>query len=272
MQALAYAIKTLGAYSSSPALDSKLLLMHILQMPLNKIHAGADIQLTLPQQQQLEQYLQRRKEGEPIAYIIAEAGFWDLILHVTPDVLIPRPETELLVDTILSKFKGHSNCKMCELGTGSGAISIAIGKTNSDWQITATDLSDKALEVAAKNLHTHNTRNVTLVKSNWFDNIEGEFDIIVSNPPYIAEDDPHLKDLTHEPQQALTSPENGAKDLRHIIEHAKSYLVSNGMLLLEHGYAQQDLVCELLKQASYNNITRLNDLAGLPRATCAILR
>jgi release factor glutamine methyltransferase len=268
---LAYATKSLEPYSSSPVLDSKLLLMHTLQTPLNKIHKSYDTKLTESQQQQLEQYLNRRKQGEPIAYIIKEVGFWDLILHVTPAVLIPRPETELLVETILTKFNNYNSCNMCDLGTGSGAIAIAVAGAKKNWHITAADISSRALEVAAKNVKTHNISNITLKQSNWFEAINDKikFDIIVANPPYIAENDSHLSRLKHEPQQALTSAQNGLFDLEHIITNAKNYLAPKGMLLLEHGHAQQALVCELLLQANYTEITGLKDLAGLPRATYA---
>ena len=266
---LACATKALYSCSSSPALDSKLLLAHVLQMPLNKIHNSCEIELTGPQQQQLEQCLLRRQKGEPIAYITGEVGFWDLILHVSPAVLIPRPETELLVETIFTKFNDYTDCNICDLGTGSGAIALSIAAAKKNWHITAVDLSEQALVVAAKNAQDNNISNITLIESNWFDAIDSQakFDVIVANPPYIAEGDPHLSALKHEPQQALTSKQHGLADLKHIISHAKSYLAPKGMLLLEHGYDQQEIVYELLQQANYTGITCLKDLYQTPRAS-----
>lgn len=254
----------------TPRLEAEILLAHALQVSRTHLYAYADRQLSAQEVVQFRGLVAQRLLGKPVAYLVGEKEFWSLKLHVTEATLIPRPETELLVEAALARISAQHQEIVMDLGTGSGAIAIAIASERRHCQIIATDFSLEALEVAqhnAKNLHLP---QIEFVHSHWFSNLAGRrAQLIVSNPPYIAEDDIYLEqnELRYEPQNALVSGLDGLDALRHIIQHAPNYLENSGWLLVEHGYNQGDRVARLFEQQGYIQITTHRDLAGLPRIT-----
>lgn len=253
-----------------PLTEAQILLAHALQQPRSFL-------LTWPQHiatpdvcADFRQLLQRRAQGEPIAYLVGHKEFWSLSLRVTPATLIPRPETELLVEHAIKRIDKETAQRIADLGTGSGAIALAIAHERPRATVIATDASADALEVAAGNARRLQISNVTFRLGDWFAPLHGErFNIIVSNPPYIAGDDMHLQqgDLRFEPQSALTCGKDALRALREIATTARSHLVANGWLLLEHGFDQADAVAAELKQLGYDDIATERDYAGIPRVT-----
>jgi release factor glutamine methyltransferase len=223
-------------------------------------------------EQELSRYqasLQRRLQGEPLAYILGEREFFGLSFKVTPATLIPRPDTELLVELALARISA-AGCRVLDLGTGSGAIALAIAHTRPDAEVTAVDASEAALEVAQENARRLQIRNASFVSGDWFSALAGRrFDLIVSNPPYIAENDRHLAqgDLRFEPSSALSSGADGLDDIRRIISAAGAYLEFGGWLMLEHGYDQAAQVRALLLSAGFKNVRSDKDLAGIERVS-----
>lgn len=217
-----------------------------------------------------EASLSRRLQGEPMAYILGYREFFGLELMVTADTLIPRPDTETLVEAALAKLSQHANKAILDLGTGTGAIALAIAKHRKNTDVTAVDASAAALEVAKNNAHRLNIANVQFQASNWFDALEHQrFDIIVSNPPYIEQNNIHLKqgDLRFEPLSALASGVDGLDDIRHIIDNCLVYLNPQGWLMLEHGYNQAEAVTDLMADIGLVDITSIQDLGGNDRVT-----
>ncbi|MDD5471783.1 MAG: peptide chain release factor N(5)-glutamine methyltransferase [Sideroxydans sp.] len=213
--------------------------------------------------------LQRRLQGEPLAYILGEREFFGLNFKVTPATLIPRPDTELLVEQALARIPSHG-ARVLDLGTGSGAIALSIAHARPDVEMTAVDASEAALAVAQENARRLGIRNAGFVLSDWFSALAGlHFDLIVSNPPYIAEQDIHLGqgDLRFEPASALAAGVDGLDDIRRIIAGAVSHLTGSGWLLLEHGYDQAARVRAFLRQAGFDNVISNNDLAGIERVS-----
>ena len=256
--------------SPSPREDADHLLMSLCNYSKAQLITQAEKSLTPAQQETLQNWLQRRQAGEPIAYIIGKRGFWTLDLQVTPATLIPRPETELLVETVLTKLELIQSARILDLGTGSGAIALALKAQRLQDDVTATDACQQALAVAQKNAQ-ENKLAIKFVHGCWFKPLDPQcFDIIASNPPYVDANDPHLHsgDVRFEPQSALVAAQNGLADLAHIIHHALPYLNPNGWLLLEHGYQQGPATRTLLKQRGYHAITTLTDLLGHERITC----
>ena len=214
--------------------------------------------------------LKRRLKGEPIAYILGYREFYGLKLKVTPDTLIPRPDTETLVEAALAKIPQNTTSKTLDLGTGTGAIALAIARHCPNAYITATDASQAALNVAIENAHQLNITNVHFILSDWFSALNDEkYDVIVSNPPYIEQDDAHLQqgDLRFEPISALASGKDGLDAIRHIIKTAPQYLNPHGWLLLEHGYNQASEVRELLAQHGFVSISSVKDFGGNERVS-----
>lgn len=252
-------------------LEARWMLQSVLAVNSAFLIAHADRELSPTEAARFRQMLKRRAAGEPVAYLTGERGFYDLILKITPDVLIPRPETELLVETALSNIALDRCSRVLDLGTGSGAIALTIAKHRPLAQVTAVDLSSRALAVAHENAQAHAVDNVTFVQGDWYSNLPaGEtFDVIVANPPYIAEGDPHLAqgDLRFEPDLALVAKHNGWDCIRQIITHAAGYLHRDGWLLLEHGYDQAGTCRELLEQAGFASIFSRTDLAGIERVS-----
>jgi len=214
--------------------------------------------------------LQRRLAGEPVAYILGKREFYGLDLRVTPDTLIPRPDTETLVEAALPKIPVDQPSTILDLGTGTGAIACALAIQRPQARLTATDKSAGALAVASGNAQQLKISNVRFLQSDWFSALRGStYDVIVSNPPYIAEGDSHLTqgDLRFEPRTALASGPDGLDAIRQIIRHAPAHLQTTGWLLLEHGFDQAGKVAELMQQAGFDNIAHAQDLAGIARVT-----
>jgi release factor glutamine methyltransferase len=252
-------------------IDAQLLHLHALGRDLHDrawlLSHDTDV-LTDVQQHRCDQALQRRLKGEPVAYITGQKDFFGLTLNVDARVLDPRPDTEILVEWALELLptapqKTH---RVLDLGTGSGAVALALQQQRPAAQVTAVDASADALAVASANAQRLNLP-VHFIHSHWMDAVTGPFDLIVSNPPYVADGDPHLAALTHEPLQALTSGADGLQDIRQIIAQAPSRLIPGGWLLLEHGWDQAQAVQALLRQAGFEKIASRQDLAGVDRCT-----
>lgn len=259
----------LAAISDTPRLDSELLIAHVLQKNRTWLFTYPEYELTEIQQQRLQQDLERRLQGEPMAYILGYKEFWGLELKVDPKVLIPRPETEQLVDWILTQFE-HSALHVADLGVGSGTIAIALAVERPAWTIDATDYSADALAAAKENAQRYQISNIHFYSGNWFAALpQKKYDLIVSNPPYIAEQDVHLSALSYEPSSALCAGADGLHAIRTIVKPAPDYLVDSGYLVLEHGYDQADAVTELLKQRGFTDIQSHRDLAHQPRFVTA---
>lgn len=270
MQPLTISQALATAYRDIDRIDARLLLQFVL-------NAGHAFLLTYPDRvltaQQLEAFLhlvQRRIDGAPVAYLTGERDFYDLTFKVNEAVLIPRPETELLIELGLQLIPSSRSCRILDLGTGSGAIAITLAKHRPHCEVTAVDLSSAAISVAQWNARNLQTHNLNFVTSSWFDELSGEkFDLIVSNPPYVADTDPHLQqgDLRFEPPMALSAGDNGLSCIHHIVDEAPDHLVSSGWLLLEHGYDQAAACRQLLQEKDFSNICSHPDLAGIMRVS-----
>ncbi len=269
---VAEAIRTAAAQfqSESARLDAELLLCHVLGVSRSWLYAWPDQTLRTEQQQRFDALVARRAKGEPIAHILGEREFWSLNLKVTPDTLIPRPDTELLVEQALRLLPADAVLKVADLGTGSGAIALAIARERPRCRVVATDLSEAALAVAQENAHRHGITNVEFRRGRWCEALGDEqFDLIVSNPPYIAQDDLHLArgDVRFEPRSALVSGRDGLADIRQISHEAREHLRNHGWLLLEHGYQQGREVSDILREIGYEQVTNWRDLSGNERVT-----
>ncbi|MBY0475873.1 MAG: peptide chain release factor N(5)-glutamine methyltransferase [Nitrosomonas sp.] len=259
-----------AAYSTINKIDAILLLQHVLIVNHAFLLTYPDQILTGQQFEKFSSLVQQRIEGLPVAYLIGERAFFDLTLKVTEAVLIPRPETELLVEWALKLIPFDKFCNVLDLGTGSGAIAISIAKHRPQTQVVAVDLSPAAVDVCRRNADILKVANLNAINGNWFDELSGEnFDLIVSNPPYVAEDDPHLLqgDLRFEPRIALSAGEHGMACITHIINAAPNYLSKDGWLLLEHGYDQAEACRKLLRGMDFCNIFSYPDLAGIMRVS-----
>jgi release factor glutamine methyltransferase len=255
-------------------LDAQLLMLHALgrsQSDRAWLITHDDEELSEPATLAFNSFCQRRLNGEPVAYIVGSKPFFGLDLLVDKRVLVPRPDTETLVEWALTFDTATSVLKVLDMGTGSGAIGLALKSVRPDWQVTALDASADALAVAQSNAK-HLNLNVNFLQSSWFDALADskfntKFNIIVSNPPYIVEGDWHMAALAHEPKQALTSGADGLDDIRQIIQQAPAFLTSGGWLLLEHGYDQADTVRDLLTQRGFTQMHSRQDLAGIERCS-----
>lgn len=250
-------------------LDAQLLLLQVLGPPATGrawLLAHGDAPLSVSQQQQFAALSARRAAGEPLAYIAGQQEFFGLALQVDARVLVPRSDTETLVHWALDALAGRPAPKVIDLGTGSGAVALAIQHQRPDARVTGIDSSLGALTVAHANA-SRLALPVRFRQSHWLADVQGEFDLIVSNPPYIAEGDPHLPALAHEPAPALTAGPDGLADLRTIVKQAPDHLNPGGWLLLEHGYNQADAVQSLLRDAGFVAVTGRTDLAGITRCS-----
>lgn len=257
-------------YSASSQLESEVLLAHILKKDRSYLRAWPEKVLSQEQYNTFIQLINQRLEGQPIAYILGEKEFWSRSFNVSSGVLIPRPETELLIDIIQQKFQPERSLSILDLGTGSGAIAITLACEFSNADILAVDQSASALSVAQSNARRHNAQHIEFVCSNWFEQLPArKFDLIVSNPPYICASDAHLKqgDVRFEPSTALISKQHGLHDIKLIISKAASFLNPSGYLLFEHGYQQGSDVKNLLDLAGFKCIQQFQDLQGHCRAT-----
>lgn len=265
---LSQAALSLGAATESPRLDVEILLAHVLDIPRGRLFMCEQERLTADQLATFDELISRRLRGEPVAYITGSWEFWSLPLKVSPDVLIPRPETELLVEWGLQTLT-RADCRIADLGTGSGGIALALASECRQASILAVDISEAALAVARKNAKTLQLPNIEMRRADFSEAlvVRSEFDLIVSNPPYIAEDDPHLQALQFEPSLALTSGVDGLDCVRRIVRCALAALRPQGWLLIEHGYNQGAAVRALFAAAGFERIETRRDLAGLERVT-----
>lgn len=263
--------ETLELSADEARIEAQALLRHALDgVSRAWLITHAEQTPTAAEQASFDSLLQRRLQGEPVAYILGGREFYGLEFVVAPGVLIPRPDTETLVEAALRHIPQNRRWRILDLGTGSGAIAIAIAANRPLSAVVAVDSSEAALAVARENAERLGANNVRLLHSDWFSALAGEaFDIIVSNPPYIAAADPHLAqgDLRFEPRTALASGEDGLDDIRRIAAVAPAHLAQDGWLLLEHGYDQAERVADLLKEAGFTEIGHATDLAGIQRVT-----
>ena len=259
---------SLAAHSSA-RLDAELLLAHVLHCPRSALLRDAEHLVSTEECAEFRALVARRARGEPLAYLTGRREFWSLPLRVSPAVLIPRPETELVVERSLALL-GTAAARVADLGTGSGAIALALAAERPHWEITATDRSAEALAIAADNARALGLPNIRFVRGDWFEPLEGErFALIASNPPYIADGDPalHHAALQHEPRAALVSGPLGLRALEQIILAARAHLLPDGYLVLEHGTAQAAAVGAALVVAGFANVRCHRDLAGHERVT-----
>ena len=255
--------------------EAKLLLAHVLGRDRAWLAAHADEAVTAEQAKTFDALARRLRDGEPVAYLIGRREFYGLDLAITPDVLIPRPETELLVDLALARLPADREARVLDLGTGSGAVALAIAAARRTARVVGTDISAAALALAAQNAARLGIGNVSFRASDWFATLGSErFDLIAGNPPYVAAGDPHLNegDLRHEPPKALTPGADGLNAIRAIVAAAPAHLVSGGWLLLEHGHDQADTVGELFRDAGFADVGAARDLAGILRVSYGRIR
>ena len=267
-QWLREAISQLQA-SESPRRDAEILLGFVTGKARTFILAFGETPLTDEQQEQLAGLLARRVRGEPVAHLIGEREFWSLPLFVSPATLIPRPDTECLVEQALARLPA-APCRILDLGTGTGAIALALASERPDCQVTAVDLIPDAVALAQRNADHLGIRNIEIVQSRWFSALEGQqFSLIVSNPPYIDAQDPHLAqgDVRFEPLSALVAADNGLADLHTLIKEAPRYLLSQGWLLLEHGWQQGAAVREIFARYGWQQVETCRDYGDNERLT-----
>lgn len=256
--------------SESAALDAEILLCLALDKPRAYLRAWPEREPEPDQLAHFQALIRQRRHGTPVAYLTGRREFWSRDFRVTPDVLIPRPETELLIEISLTLIPKDRWTRIIDLGTGSGIIAITLAKELPKAEVTATDASPSALTQAKHNADEHDARHIRFILSDWFAAVPAEkFDLVVSNPPYIAENDSHLTqgDLRFEPRSALSALGEGLADIRTIADTARPHLKSEAHLLIEHGYDQEHAVQSIFRELGYDGVRTYKDLSGLPRAT-----
>ena len=254
--------------------EAELLLLQVLERERSWLFAHATDPVEPAQVAAFEALLAKRLAGEPVAYLLGRRGFWTLDLEVSPATLIPRPETELLVELALTRLPEATALRVADLGTGSGAIALALASERPQAQVAATDLSAAALAVAVRNAQRHALGNVRFRQGAWYAPLAGErFDLIATNPPYIASDDPHVAqgDLRFEPATALASGLDGLDDIRQIIDGAAAHLLPGGWLLIEHGWDQGEAIRALLRSAGFQSVATEHDLEQRDRVSLGCL-
>ncbi len=269
-QIIRQATQQLATATPSPRLDAEVLLMHVTGLARTALITRAQELVSPENEERLGVLLARRALGEPVAYLTGKREFWSMELTVTPDVLIPRPETELLVEQALARIPEDSEWAIADLGTGTGAIALAIAKERPRCHVVATDISAAALAVAHGNAQRLDIDNVEFRHGGWSSPLAGStFDVIVSNPPYVREHDPHLAqgDVRFEPHAALVAGIDGLDAIRSIATDAASHLRPGGWLLFEHGFDQAPAVCTLLETLGFDRVTSFRDAAGHERVT-----
>lgn len=262
--------KNLAAFTDNAQMEAEILLSHALNKTRDYLYTHSETQISIEQQKQFFDLLNRRLKREPLSYILQQQAFWDIELHLTKEVLIPRSDTELLIEIIVNNYSQQKELQIADLGTGSGAIALSLAKQSKKWQISATDISVSALHVAKQNAKKLHIENVQFYLGNWCEALPVQlFDIIVCNPPYIAKNDPHLMqpELKYEPQLALLGGEKGLDAIIAIVDKAGNYLHEEGMLLIEHGYNQAEDVRKIFADAGFKIITTYKDLGNNDRAT-----
>lgn len=267
---LANAANTLASHSDSPLLDAEVLLGFVLAKPRTYLRAWCDNTLTDQQQAAFAALIKQREQGIPIAYLTGMREFWSRDFIVTSDVLIPRPDTELLIELSLALIPKNQPVKLIDLGTGSGIIAVTLAAERPNAQVMAVDASLAALNVARRNAEQYQLSNIEFYQSNWFANVPNEqFDLVISNPPYIDPDDEHLQqgDVRFEPKSALIADNNGLSDIEIIADKARGYLKSAGVFMCEHGYNQAPQVQAIFNALAYENVQSYRDLSGQFRVT-----
>jgi len=268
--AIADAVLRLSPVTESARLDAEMLLCKTIDMPRSYLFAHPEDNLDDPSRERFAALIERRCQGEPIAYLTGTREFWSHELLVSPATLVPRPETELLVELALREIPRQAEWQILDLGTGSGAIAIALAAERLACTVTATDISADALGIARENVRQADLANVRCLLGDWTAPVENQqFNIILSNPPYVRDDDEALLSLRHEPLSALASGKDGLDDLRVLATDCAAILAADGWLMMEHGADQKGDVAGLLKTAGWAGITCHNDLAGKPRVTVA---
>lgn len=257
------------AQSESPKRDAEILLGFVTGKARTFILAFGETTLTPAQQADLEALLARRVRGEPVAHLVGEREFWSLPLRVSPATLIPRPDTECLVEHALTKLP-NTPCAILDLGTGTGAIALALASERPDCHVTALDVVPEAVALARSNAENLGIANVDVMHSHWFDTLDDQrFTLIVSNPPYIDENDPHLRegDVRFEPKSALVAENHGLADLQTLVRDSRRFLEPGGWLVLEHGWTQGENVRLLLREAGFTDVETSKDYGGNDRLT-----
>lgn len=271
--ALAWGRTQLHGAAETNNLDAEVLLLHLLDLERTTLRAWPERHITADQGMQYQWLIGQRRAGWPIAYLTGQREFWSRSFRVGPGVLIPRPETELLIEIVLNRFPADARASLLDLGTGSGIIALTLAAERPGCAITATDASADALAITRENARRLGISQIRYLKGHWLDPLAADdrFDLIVSNPPYIAAEDPHLVqgDLRYEPQPALASGSDGLDALREIIDRSPAHLHPGGWLILEHGYDQANAVNALLTKDGYRDISQYRDLQGHPRASVA---
>jgi release factor glutamine methyltransferase len=261
----------LASVSDSPRLDLEIFLTHILNQNRTYFFTWPDKELSAEQAKKFDEFFLRRLTGEPVAHIIGQREFWSLPLMVNNSTLIPRPDTELLVEAVLGLFPDEQPRRLLDLGTGTGAIVLALAHEKKQWQCVGVDREPAAVELAERNRQQLQLSTVKILQSDWFSALANEpaFDVIVSNPPYIDPADEHLNqgDVRFEPLSALTADNHGLADLEFIIAHAPRYLASGGWLLVEHGYDQGSAVRDLFAANQFDELNTFRDYGGNERVT-----
>lgn len=256
------------------ALDCELLLCHCLDKERAYLYTWPEREVDDAIANEFQALLQRRINGEPVAYLIGRREFWSLSLRVDNSTLIPRPDTERLVEVALDLRLPETACVL-DLGTGTGAIALSLAKENKHWDVLGVDIAQEAVQLAQRNADELRIGNAQFLQSNWFENISPQsFDLIVSNPPYIAESDPHLTqgDVRFEPRRALVAERDGLAAFQEIAQAAKNFLRVGGWLLFEHGYTQGPAVRTILTQLNFGDVSTWNDLGGNERVTGGRIR
>jgi len=260
--------------SDSAKLDAQVILAHVLNKDTTYLITWSDKVLNDKQLASFNVLLERRIQGEPVAYLVGYKEFWSLPLAVAPSTLIPRPDTETLIELVLDRDLGK-NLNVLDLGTGTGAIALALASEQPSWQVTAVDFNQEAVELAKRNVDSLGLANVKVCKSNWYSAFnQGEtskLDLIVSNPPYIDESDEHLDqgDVRYEPKSALVAKNKGLADIEIIVSQGRDFLSEQGSMYIEHGYNQGEAVRELFQRFNYHEPQTVKDLAGNDRITWA---
>lgn len=270
---LAAATSQLSSVSDTPRLDAEVLLAHVLERDRTYLFTWSDRQPDEKEVQTFHGLIERRAAGEPVAYLTGQQAFWSFSLRVSGATLIPRGDTELLVETALERV-GVKNARVLDLGTGTGAIALALASERSAWYLLAVDRESAAVELARDNAQALGLTNVEVIASDWFMQVQGKYHLIVSNPPYIDPNDPHLQQggVRFEPRSALVAANHGLADLERIIADAPDFLHDGGWLMLEHGADQGEAVRDLFVSMGYDGVETLRDIAGLERVTVGVSR
>lgn len=270
---IAQALALRGEPESYERQENAWLLEHITQIDSFDLLMKAQQELTTEQETDFKSGLARIEAGEPLAYVTGSQPFWTLDLKVTKDTLVPRPDTEVLVETVLH-LDLPEDARIVDLGTGTGAIALSLASERSNWTVTATDIYEPTLDVAVFNAQKHGLEQVKFLLGDWFKALGKNqfFDVIVSNPPYIDPQDKHIKALAAEPRRALVAGNNGLADIEFIIQNGKKWLTANGWIALEHGYDQANAVFQLFKKYGYKDIKTIKDYGGNNRVTIGCSR